>query len=475
MLNRRQFLTAAALAPSSAPDYLSYVRKFANTLLAKGLDVYGPRRSPLWAGVIDAETMTVPDGSAKISPPEGVRPSDRALGGCNPYHDAVAWRAFRVLGAITGEPRYSRAVDDYIRFFLANAQNPKTGFLGWGEHLYYDFFRDEVAAERRSHELLEWTPPWPELWAADSAATTKAIAALRYHFYYDDPSSLFNRHAWWDRPEHQKPGGQPWIKHTGLYAYSFLFLYSKTHDPLWFRWGRGVADLYWNRRDPLTNLTLGCIDDPRPTSRYASPQMPELAYWLFKAWQTAPAEKDLRTRALTYLRAFNRYFYDARSGSFWTEVAVDGKRISDNSMRAWNIAYGEAGLLSIGRIAAYIGRIDKNAALVAMAHAVAEIARRTPLPEKVSQQCLAFALNLSLDLFDQTRSPDRLAEARSYADAAIERFWYPKDGGGLFVRAPGDRYYEAKVATGDLLAGLLRLHLRLNPKTADPGLYDWSY
>jgi hypothetical protein len=30
-------------------------------------------------------------------------------------------------------------------------------------------------------------------------------------------------------------------------------------------------------------------------------------------------------------------------------------------------------------------------------------------------------------------------------------------------------------ATGAVLAGLLRLHLRLNPKTPDPGLYDWSY
>ncbi len=473
MLTRRCFL--AALAPAPAPDYLGYVRKFADTLLSRGLDVYGPRRSPLWAGVIDAAAMTAPDSAAKVPPPAGVRPGDRALGGCNPYHDIVTWRVFRVLSAVTGEPRYTRAVDDYLRFFLEKAQNPKTGFLAWGKHLYYDFFRDEVAAERRSHELLEWTPPWPEMWAADSAATTKAIAALRYHFYADDPSSLFNRHAWWDRAEHQKPGGQPWIKHTGLYVYSFLFLYSKTRDAKWLAWARGVADLYWNRRDPLTNLTLGCIGDPRPASGYASAQMPELAYWLYKAWQLTPAQKHLRSRSLTYLRAFNRHFYDGRSGSFRTAVALDGKPVTEERMRLWNIAYGEAGLLSIGRIAAYIGRADKDKESVLMSHVVAGIARRTPPPEKVSQQCLAFALNLSLDLYDQTRAPEWLTEARRYADAAIERFWYPKDSGGLFVRAPGDPYYEAKVATGDLLAGLLRLHLRLNPKTPDPGLYDWSY
>jgi hypothetical protein len=28
---------------------------------------------------------------------------------------------------------------------------------------------------------------------------------------------------------------------------------------------------------------------------------------------------------------------------------------------------------------------------------------------------------------------------------------------------------------GDLLAGLLRLDLRLHPKRKDPALYDWSF
>jgi hypothetical protein len=45
----------------------------------------------------------------------------------------------------------------------------------------------------------------------------------------------------------------------------------------------------------------------------------------------------------------------------------------------------------------------------------------------------------------------------------------------LFVREAGDRYYEAKSGAGDLLAGLLRLDLRLHPKRQDPGLYDWSF
>ena len=481
MLSRRRFIALwpvpalAARGQGDAADYLGYVRKFADTLLAKGLDAYGPRRTPLWAGVIDAATMTVPREAVSVPPPEGIRPQDRAVGGCNLYHDVVTLRVFHVLGALTKEPRYARAARDYASFFLAHAQNPQTGLLGWGEHLYYDFFRDEVAVERRSHELLEWTPPWPVLWDANPEAVSRAIAGIRYHFYADDPSSLFNRHAYWDRAEHQPPGGQPWIKHTGLYCYSFLFLYAKTGDPLWLRWARGTAELYWKHRNPGTNLTLGCIGDKRPSTQDASPGMTELAYWLYKGWQLAPAEKQLRERARAYLAAFDRYFYDRERESFRTSVSTAGEPLSEDTMRVWNTGYGELGPLPIGRIAAYIGRHEKEPAFIDLARRAAAIGRRTAMPDNVSQECVAFALNLSLDLYDHARNPQYLAEARRYADTAIERFWYGKDGGGLFVRVPKDPYYEAKVGTGDLVAGLLRLHLRLNPSLGDPGVYDWSY
>lgn len=166
--------------------------------------------------------------------------------------------------------------------------------MAWGEHLYYHFFRDEVAAERKNHELLEWTPPWDLLWDASPEATRKEIAAIRYHFYGDDPSALFNRHASWSKAEYQRPRGQPWIKHSGLYAHAFMFLYSKTNDARWLQWSRGAGALYWNHRNPENNLTLGCIGDPRPSTQDASSQMPALAYWLHKAYRANPNETDFR-------------------------------------------------------------------------------------------------------------------------------------------------------------------------------------
>ena len=460
-------------ALAATPDYQAPVRKFADTLLAKGLDVYGSKHTPLWAGVIDARTLTVPEKG--VPAPRGIRESDRAVGGANLYHDVVTLRVFHALSALTGDERYRQAARDYVRAYLELAVSPTTGALAWGEHLYYHFFRDEVAAERKNHELLEWTPPWDLLWDASPEATRKEIAAIRYHFYGDDPSALFNRHASWSKAEYQKPGGQPWIKHSGLYAHAFMFLYSKTNDAEWLQWSRGAGALYWNHRNPQNNLTLGCIGDPRPSTQDASSQMPELAYWLHKAYRENPHETDFRDRALAYMKAYNRYFFDRATGDFLASVGMDGVAKSQQRATVWNIAYGDPGILPNGRIEAYFARVEKDAECLAMARRVAELAAATPLPAGVSLEGVAFALNLNLDLYDITRERRYLKQARRYADFAIQKFWASSAEGGLFVREAGDRYYEAKSGAGDLLAGLLRLDLRLHPKRRDPGLYDWSF
>jgi len=461
----------AALA--AHPPYQAIAQKFADTILAKGLDVYGPKHTPLWAGVIDTRDFTVAEKG--VGAPRGIRESDRAVGGANLYHDVVTLRVFHLLSALTGDQRYKQAAEAYVRAYLELASSPATGALGWGEHLYYHFFRDEVAAERKHHELLEWTPPGDLLWEANPDATRKEIAALRCHFYKDDPAALFNRHSSWAKAEHQKPGGQPWIKHSGLYAQAFMFLYARTGEAEWLRWSRGIGALYWNHRNPQTGLTLGCIGDPRPSTQDASPQMPELAYWLYKAYQLNPREKEFRLRALAYMKAYNRYFYDPVSRNFLTSVSMDGVPKSKETATVWNIAYGDPGILPNGRIEAYFARMEPGAGCLARARRVAELASETPMPEGVSLEGVAFALNLNLDLYDITHEKRYLRQAQRYADFAIGKFWVSNSDGGLFVRQAGDHYYEAKSAAGDLLAGLLRLELRLNPKRRDPGLYDWSF
>lgn len=449
------------------------MKTFADTILARALDTYGKTATPLWAGVIDSADFTVPrDG---VKPPEGVRPGDRALGGCNLYHDAVSLRVFHAFSSLTGEEKYTRAARDYAAAFLRVAQNPKTGLLAWGEHLYYDFHRDQVAAERRSHELIEWTPPWDLLWRENPEATAKAIAGIRYHYNENNPEALFNRHAYWDRAELQPAGGQPWIKHTGLYAYSFAFLYSKTKEKTWRDWALGTGSLYWRHRNTKTNLTQGCIGDPRPTSAHSSVGTAYLAYWLLQAWRLMPEETQLRDHATALLDAFLKHHYDAGRKAYRAGMWTDGKPAGNGVVEPWHYAYGSSSVFELGRIVAFFARDAKEPRYLQAAGQIAAEGARAAMPDKVSIANVAFAMNLSLDLYDLTRRRRHLAQAREYAKAGLERFWVQRGEYGLLVREPRDRYYESKTGAGDFAAGLLRLSLREKGSFADAAGWDWRF
>jgi hypothetical protein len=463
---RREFLASAALPLAAAKPrsaYFERVRTFADTLLACGLDRQGALETPAWAGVIDTRDWSAPRKG--VAAPPGIRESDRALGGANLYHDAVTLRVFHALSAVSGDPRYARAARDYMAWFLRACRSRETGLLAWGEHLYYDFFTDAVARERRHHELLEWTPPWDLLWEVDREAVAAAIAGLRFHHYEDRPGALFNRHASWEKAEFQKPGGQPWIKHSGLYAYSWAFLHKRAPDAKWLAWARGDGSLYWDRRNRSTNLTLSCIDDPREGSKLSGSGQFLLAYWLRKAAVEAPAEREFRERALALVKGWERWAWREERGGYAAGLKLDGAPAGDGLMPAWHFAYGESSLLPFGRVAAYFAKVDGDEQMRRAARRVAAIAARTPVPENASVEALGFALMLALDLDDETA-------ARRYADLACERFWRGSGGQGLFARLPGDPYYESKTGVGDLLAGLLRLDARLAGR-ALPG--DWTF
>ncbi len=465
-------ISTAASAARRSTNYLAYVRGCANSILAAGVDFHGPKKTPLWAGVIDARDLSVPREG--VPPPAGVREHDRAVGGSNLYHDVVTLRVFRVLSAITGEPEFAAAARAYIDYSLRHARSERTGFLAWGEHLYYNLFEDRVAVERKWHELLGWTPPWKELWEVNPEAVEAAISALRYHYYEDTPGALFNRHAHFDRPEFQEPGGQPWIKHAGLHAYSFMFLHRKTGARKWLAWSRAAADLYWSRRNQSTNLTLSCIGDPRENSKHASSGQAMLAYWLLKAYQVNPRETGLWKHAVTLQKAYDEYAFDPAGYHYNGRITLDGQRIGE-PVQPWSFAYGEPTILPFGRIAAYFARTGQDPSFLEAAQRVARIAQTTPVPDGASLQGLAFALNLNLDLYGLTKQSGYLDGARTYAGIAIDRFWRKNPTGGLFVREAGDPYYEAKTGAGDLLAGLTRLHIHTNRYARDPNLYDWSF
>lgn len=474
---------AGAQTPTPPGDYLAGARSFADALLTHGPDRYGPRALPMWAGLIDTRDHSVPPITEAKSTQGGDGYYDsatrRAVGGANLYHDLETLHAFDLLSALTGDGRYARAARDYTASYLSAAQNEDTGLLGWGEHLFYDFYEDRVTAggnHSLAHEFLARTPAWDRMWSVDPQRTARAIQGLRFHFRSPQTQTfLFNRHALWvrdtaDSPyglmaQYQYNYGQPWIKHSGLLAYSLTFLHARTGDPDALRLALGVGNLYWNYRNPETGLTLSCIDDPRPTSARAGLEgTGHLAYWLFRASELHPGAGELRSRALALFDAIERYAWAAGDGYYYTgPLNLDGTRFGEQT--------GPQFLADFGRTAAYLARRTGEARYLKAARRMAAAMERDTLPTQFYADQVAGRIHLLMDLHDLTGEPQLLARARSYADRGVAGLWR----GGLFARRVGDPYYESKDGVGSFVGGLLRLHLAGGG--APPGLaaVDWSY
>ncbi|GAB3930754.1 hypothetical protein [Larkinella terrae] len=473
------------LCRAQKKDYLYYVKTHCDQLIDRGKDQYGRQKSNMLASVIDTRDMSIP--KENVTPTEGTRPSDRAVGGSNFYHDVELVKVLKELTALTGNQRYTTALNQYARDFMTYSQNPLTGLLGWGEHIYYNFYADTVMegsdplGKYKSHEFIESTPPWAFLWEIDSAATRKAIAGVRYHFRSGVTQSfLYNRHARWhkaDKPEYRgleqyQDGGQAWIKHSGLQCYSFTFLYGKTGNPEWKRWSEGTGNLFWKFRNPETNLTISCVDDPRPSGVNASlPGASLLAYYLLKSSQNHPDFAHFREKAETFLKAIEKYSWDEQRKGYYSEVALDGKVADPTLIQVINTGYGAADILLVGRVAAYFYKVTGDPVYRNMVRKAATLVAAQAWPDTFVMNSLANALQFTLDAAEVLNDKQLVQHAHKLGNIGIQKLW----SGKLFVRQPQDPYYESKLGANEFVSGLLRLHLLENNQPARASLLNWAF
>ncbi|HMJ47178.1 MAG TPA: hypothetical protein VK498_07590 [Ferruginibacter sp.] len=488
-----------------AQDYLSYVRKFADTLLTYGTDKYGSKQLPMWAGLIDTRDYSVPRGTAE----EAERTKGgggymdvfdrRAVGGANIYHDFETLKVFEILSLITRDSKYSKATKDYVTAFLNNTQNEYTGLLGWGEHMYYDFYKDEVtvggmdpANPDYTHELLPKKPIWEELWKVSPERTAKAIEGLKYHF--DGPNTqtfIFNRHANWHKinktilgaeglEQYQYDWKASFIAHAGLFTYSFMFLHSKTNDPRWLKWSNGVGNLHWTYRNKTTNLTswnLTSYGQPEPQFG----QTTHFAYRLYQAYELKPTEKEMRNHALILFKAAEKYAWQSKDKFYVNELNMDGSLVKPDDPR-----YNKPVLFRgdqvktlpvkpqfrapIGRVAAYLYQREKDPHFLVIAKRMVDIMKRDTLKKNFQAREVGDRIHFLMDVYDLTKEKSLLNLAKDYANKGIAGLWR----NGLFARRVNEPYYESLGGVGNFVGGLLRLHLEGESKGGVNNI-DWSY
>jgi hypothetical protein len=498
---------AAAQSSKRPANYLAYAVAFADALLAHGTDKVGTRHLPMWAGLIDTRDYSIPEGTAAEA--ERTKSGDRyfdawdrrSVGGANIAQDLETLQLFDVLSALTRNPKYAKAGDDYVAAFLRHTQNEHTGLLGWGEHLYYDFYRDTVmvggntAESDWTHELLPKKPIWDRLWRADSARTRRAIQALRFHF--NSPYThtyLFNRHASWQKVtrlapvelrgtgiEQYQEHRAAFVGHAGQFAYAFMFLYNKTNDPEWLRWSRGVGRLHWTYRDSATGLIPWNVDARTPVGpKFVGTT--GFALRLYQTFESNRTQTEMRDHALALFDAVERHAWRADGAFYMDDLNMDASpvRADDPRFDRGRAAGDPVTALQVrprffggnpGRAAAYLYAREQDPRHLAAARRMLAIMERDTLPARFYAGAVAGRIHLLMDVYDLTHEPELLREAARYADRGVAGLWR----GGLFARRVDDPFYESNDGVGGFVGGLLRIHLARNPGAARGTAIDWSY
>jgi hypothetical protein len=473
-------VSAAAAEPSS---YLDYARIQVDTLLERGLDRYGDRNSDLWGSVIDINSNTVPTGGIQAT--EGVREFDRAMGGSNLYHELDTIKTMDLLSEILGDDRYKLAADKYIEESFELTQNPNTGLLGWGEHLYFNFYLDKVWVgpvepeskrdfyyEDMPHEFLGRTPPWIRLNEVNPKRVTRAIDGLIYHFNGPDPKTyLFNRHAFWHKPERQTTI-MPWIKHSALYAYSWAYQYQLTGDKKYLRWSYDSGSLYYKLRDEDTGLIFGVLvhHDVGEGKTASIGEASNYTYWLYKAYQLS-GDNRLRAIALSAIDAYIKHA-DRGNGEYFASLNLDATPTEDNEIAtAWSEGYSSFRLPKFGRTLIYLANHESLTDYGSRAEAVFDFTLQESIPERFNAEQISESMMFCLDLYAHSPEAKYLNRAKELAELAIDALWR----GTMFSRQTSDAYYESKLGSSSLGLAFLRLHLELESERKLLGNVDWSY
>jgi hypothetical protein len=155
--------SGSVAAEKAEQPFFDVVRRYADTMLERGRDTYGPQQSGIFLSALDRTTLA--PLASRPAAPSGIRREDRSgepwnkLVGANPHHDENFLRILYTLSEITGDAKYASAADNEISWFLKNTMSPETALLPWGEHMSWDVIEDRPISGA-NEGIHEFGRPW---------------------------------------------------------------------------------------------------------------------------------------------------------------------------------------------------------------------------------------------------------------------------------------------------------------------------
>lgn len=492
-------------ANTSVPDeqrpYAQYVGTCVNVLMKHGTDTYGKVHTPMLVTILDVESRKCPEKPEALDERfRVVRRERRSPAGSNLLTDQPTLKTMYALSAITGKSDYADFADRYAGYVMKNLVDEQ-GFFWWGWHRHYDVFKD--SREGHNPNRAKWGKSvfpheihamngiaWDRLWAVDKAAVTREIEAIWRWHVIDKDSGEINRHGDGNK-------GCDFTMSGGAFIEAFVFMYSRTSDQQWLGRARRVADYYWKRRDPQTNLLP---ERPNAGRRrfdggsFVTANTGLYCYSLLKAYEVTK-EKIFRDHAVAYLQAYAALGYDEKAGKFWGALRMDGTPIPGPRVKGGYAQYEPRGHLDLwepyaagyqyaiytAQVYAYAYELTGEAIFLTTAERFAAWIKKAPPgtpgtanawyddysngPGRKGAYAGKYGRTISffLHLYVVTGERRYLDDARALADTAAEKLYH----NGLLRGHPAKPYYEAMDGVGYLLYALLGLDQVLrNPRAA---------
>ena len=471
--------------------YASYVKECLDVLTEHGVDRHGDVHAPILVSILDVETRTCPPLPETLDEYFRVTRRDRrSPGGSNLLTDQPTLKTMYALSEITGKSNYADFADRYAGYVMKNLVDEQ-GFFWWGWHRHYDVFKDSKKGHNPNrakwgksvfpHEIHAMNGiAWDRLWAVDKDAVTREIEAIWSWHVINKESGEINRHGDGNK-------GCDFTMSGGAFIEAFAFMYSETREQQWLDRARLVADYYWKRRDPKTNLLpeRPNAGEKRFDGGSCVSSIPGLyCKSLLKAYEMTK-EESFSSHAVAYLRAYAKYGFDEKSGKFWGALQLDGRHIPGPRVKRGYAQYEPRGHLDLwepyvagyqypiytAQAYAYAYQLTGNPDMLTAAKRFAAWISKTPpsTPESAKTWYDDYSngpgrkgtyagkygrtILFLLHLYILTGDRHYLNSARSMANMAIDKLYHK----GLFRGHPAKPYYEAIDGVGYLLYALLAI------------------
>lgn len=226
-------------ASDSACPFLEAALAYADTMIESGRDMYGEHHTPLFAGALTRRTLTIGESWGGIVEDFESIPitwNERMLGGANPQLEIGLYALLYRLTELTGDEHYATEADAALGYFFQNCQSPETGFMAWGDHLWWDLRSDAPGFASRfayRHEINHEWPFWDACYRLAPEASRRFAIGLWDHQVACKETGNFSRHAYWNR--HGPKQNFEFPRYAGQMIANWADAYTRPENAEWPR------------------------------------------------------------------------------------------------------------------------------------------------------------------------------------------------------------------------------------------------